>query len=88
MRAPGKRTIQRAIRILAEAAATDGMILMAADRLGLYPTPASRLALRVFYDDAIGPGYSDTRTYRDGPHYRQAQACGAGEALLREGWLP
>ena len=76
------RTVQRAICILAEAASTDGQVLMAADRLGLYPSKAARIAMAAFFDDAICPGASD------GQHYRHAQACGAAEALLREGWLP
>jgi hypothetical protein len=73
----GRWTIRRAIAILAEAAATDGQILMAAARLGMYPTKASALALRAFYSDDIQDGI-----------IRQAAACGAAEGLMRLGWTP
>lgn len=72
---PTRYTKDRAIRILGEAARTDGQVLVAAERLGMFPTKASLLALQAFYGIHQDP-------------WRQKATCGAAESAMRAGWLP
>ncbi len=77
---PSKRTVRDAIRILGEAARTDGALYFAADRLGLFPSPATALAGAAYW--------SDEAAFPVGTSPRQRAMCAAAENLLREGWTP
>jgi hypothetical protein len=73
-----RETRRQAIRILGEAARTDGRILPAARRLGMSQSLARGLALHAYFESA----------FADAGITSEVENVAVAESLLRQGWEP